>query len=45
MTKTALVTGGTRGIGFGVAKTLIANGWSVVATGVSAEEVAACPAI
>jgi len=43
MTKQALVTGGTRGIGFGVAKSLIANGWSVVATGVSAEEVAACP--
>lgn len=44
MTKQALVTGGTRGIGHGVAKTLIANGWSVVATGVSAEEVASCPA-
>ncbi len=43
MTKHALVTGGTRGIGYGVAKSLIANGWSVVATGVSAEEVAACP--
>ena len=45
MTKTALVTGGARGIGFGVAKTLIANGWRVVATGVSAEEVTACPVI
>lgn len=43
MIKQALVTGGTRGIGYGVAKTLIANGWSVVATGVSAEEVVACP--
>ncbi len=43
MTKQALVTGGTRGIGYGVAKTLVANGWSVVATGVSAEEVEACP--
>ena len=44
MTKHALVTGGARGIGFGVAKSLIANGWSVTATGVSTDEVAACPA-
>jgi 3-oxoacyl-[acyl-carrier protein] reductase len=29
----ALVTGGTRGIGFGTAETLRANGWKVFATG------------
>ena len=45
MTKRALVTGGTRGIGYGVATSLIANGWSVVATGVSDEEVAACKVV
>lgn len=43
MVKQALVTGGTRGIGYGVATTLIEGGWTVVATGVSEEEVAACP--
>lgn len=41
--KQVLVTGGTRGIGFGVAETLLAEGWRVVATGVSAEEIEACP--
>ncbi|WP_421980906.1 SDR family NAD(P)-dependent oxidoreductase [Roseibium sp.] len=41
--KHALVTGGTRGIGFGVAQTLLEDGWSVTATGVSDAEVAACP--
>ena len=41
--KRALITGGTRGIGFGVAKTLINAGWSVIATGVSNDEVGACP--
>ncbi len=40
---TALVTGGTRGIGLGVAEALLAKGWEVLATGVSAAEVAACP--
>jgi len=44
MTKRALVTGGTRGIGFGVAETLLEAGWAVLATGFSAEEVDACPA-
>ncbi|MEL6961350.1 MAG: SDR family oxidoreductase [Pseudomonadota bacterium] len=43
--KTALITGGTRGIGFGVAKTLINAGWSVIATGVSSDEVCDCPAL
>ncbi|GMG85422.1 SDR family oxidoreductase [Paralimibaculum aggregatum] len=41
--KRALVTGGTGGIGFGVASVLAAAGWSVIATGVSEAEVAACP--
>jgi len=39
----AVVTGGTRGIGAGISAALIAAGWSVIATGVGAEEVAACP--
>nr|WP_319385297.1 SDR family oxidoreductase [uncultured Roseibium sp.] len=43
--KHALVTGGTRGIGFGVAQTLLEDGWTVTATGVSEAEVAACPHI
>lgn len=38
----ALITGGTRGIGFGVAEALIAAGWTVLATGATAEEVSAC---
>ena len=41
--KQALVTGGTRGIGYGVVAALLEAGWSVVATGVGDEEVAACP--
>lgn len=41
----ALVTGGTRGIGLGAARALAAEGWSVIATGVTEDEVAACPAI
>lgn len=40
--KHAIVTGGTRGIGRGVADALLADGWTVLATGVSAEEVSAC---
>ncbi len=43
MMQRALVTGGTRGIGFGVAEALLARGWQVLATGVSDAEVAACP--
>lgn len=43
--KRALVTGGTSGIGFGVAQELINSGWQVTATGVSDHEVAQCPQI
>jgi NAD(P)-dependent dehydrogenase (short-subunit alcohol dehydrogenase family) len=43
MNKVALVSGGARGIGRAVADLLLARGWSVVATGVSDEEVAASP--
>jgi len=42
--KQALVTGGTRGIGQGVARGLADAGYRVMATGVSAEEVAAMAA-
>ena len=31
--KTALITGGSKGIGFGIAKELINNGWNVAITG------------
>lgn len=37
----ALVTGGARGIGRGVADVLLAGGWRVIATGVSEAELAA----
>ncbi|MEQ8966735.1 MAG: SDR family oxidoreductase [Azospirillaceae bacterium] len=40
--KRALVTGGTRGIGAGIAEALLAAGWQVLATGVGEDEVAAC---
>lgn len=36
--KQALVTGGTRGIGAGVARSLARSGWSVIAASVSQEE-------
>jgi NAD(P)-dependent dehydrogenase (short-subunit alcohol dehydrogenase family) len=38
----ALVTGGTRGIGYGVACALARAGYRVTATGVGSDEVAAC---
>jgi NAD(P)-dependent dehydrogenase (short-subunit alcohol dehydrogenase family) len=39
MPKTALVTGGTRGIGRGVTEILLRQGWHVVATGATQAEV------
>jgi len=38
-----LVTGGTRGIGLGIGEGLLAAGWTVTVTGLTAAEVAACP--
>jgi NAD(P)-dependent dehydrogenase (short-subunit alcohol dehydrogenase family) len=42
--KVALITGGARGIGFGVAEALLQSGYHVVVTGLSDDEVAAVPA-
>ena len=42
--KQALITGGARGIGFGIAEAMLAAGYAVTVTGLSAEEVAAVPA-
>jgi NAD(P)-dependent dehydrogenase (short-subunit alcohol dehydrogenase family) len=41
--KQALITGGARGIGFGMAEAMLAAGYGVTVTGVTAEEVAAVP--
>lgn len=43
MRKQALITGGARGIGFGVAEALLQAGYAVTVTGLTAEEVAAVP--
>ncbi|KNG92899.1 SDR family NAD(P)-dependent oxidoreductase [Pseudaestuariivita atlantica] len=40
MTRTAVVTGGTRGIGAGVVQRLAADGWRVIAVSASGDEVA-----
>jgi len=42
--KQALITGGARGIGFGIAEALLDAGFGVTVTGLSLEEVAAVPA-
>jgi len=41
--KQALITGGARGIGFGIAEAMLAVGYAVTVTGLKAEEVAAVP--
>jgi len=41
--KTALVTGGSRGIGFGIATALAKEGWNLVINGVRAEESITAP--
>ncbi len=41
--KTALVTGGSRGIGFGIAQALAAEGWNLVINGMRPEESVAEP--
>jgi NAD(P)-dependent dehydrogenase (short-subunit alcohol dehydrogenase family) len=41
--KQALITGGARGIGFGIADAMLAAGYGVTVTGLTAEEVAAVP--
>ena len=41
--KTALVTGGSRGIGFGIAKALASEGWNIVINGMRPEESVAEP--
>jgi len=41
--KQALITGGARGIGFGIAEAMLAAGYQVTVTGLTAEEVASVP--
>lgn len=41
--KLALITGGARGIGFGIAEALLARDYHVMVTGLSGDEVAAVP--
>jgi NAD(P)-dependent dehydrogenase (short-subunit alcohol dehydrogenase family) len=41
--KQALITGGARGIGFGIAEAMLHAGYAVTVTGLTAEEVAAAP--
>jgi NAD(P)-dependent dehydrogenase (short-subunit alcohol dehydrogenase family) len=41
--KQALITGGARGIGFGVAEAMLAAGYGVIVTGLAEDEIAAVP--
>ena len=41
--KQAFITGGARGIGFGIAEAMLAAGYAVTVTGLTAEEVAGVP--
>jgi NAD(P)-dependent dehydrogenase (short-subunit alcohol dehydrogenase family) len=41
--KQVLITGGARGIGFGIADAMLAAGYGVTVTGLTAEEIAAVP--
>ena len=41
--KQALITGGARGIGFGIAQAMLEAGYAVTVTGLTADEVAAVP--
>ena len=41
--KQALITGGARGIGFGIAEAMLEAGYGVTVTGLTDEEVAAVP--
>ena len=41
--KQALITGGARGIGFGIAEAMLAAGYEVTVTGLTADEVTAVP--
>jgi NAD(P)-dependent dehydrogenase (short-subunit alcohol dehydrogenase family) len=43
MMKQALITGGARGIGLGIAEAMLAAGYQVTVTGLTADEVAAVP--
>lgn len=45
MTKLALITGGTRGIGRGVTEVLLEKGWQVIATGATQDEVDAAKSL
>ncbi len=42
--KQALITGGARGIGLGIAEAMLAAGYAVTVTGLTAEEIATVPA-
>ena len=41
--KQALITGGARGIGFGIAEAMLAAGYAVTVTGLTTKKSPACP--